>query len=85
MLLLGSSHYLLSSTCWNPFEGQHLPPVKMQLDGPLDKALQACIEDTGPHVVALQLRSGESKALPPEIVNLLRCSKAAVLLYRDRS
>jgi hypothetical protein len=65
-----------------PHTGHHLPPAKLQLDGPLDKALQAYIEDTGPHIVALQLKSGENKALSSEIVNLLRCSKAAVLLFR---
>jgi hypothetical protein len=61
-----------------------MSPVKLQLDGPFDKALQACIEETGPHVVALQLRTHE-RVLPTEVVNLLRCSKAAVMLYRDRA
>ena len=34
-------------------------------------------------MVALQLKPGE-RMLPAGVVNLLRCSKAAVLLYRER-
>jgi hypothetical protein len=63
---------------------KHLNPVKVQLDGPFDKALQSYIEDTGPHIVALQLKP-DKNAVPIEVINLMRCSKAAVLLYRDRA
>ncbi len=34
--------------------------------------------------MALQLRPGE-KSLPNEVFNLLRCSQAAVLLYREKA
>jgi len=57
--------------------GHHISLFKAQLDGPMDKALQAFIEDRGPHMVALQLKSGD-RTLSPEVLNLLRCSKAAV-------
>ncbi len=46
-----------------------MPALRMQLDGQYDKALQ--------------LKPGE-KQVSGELLSLIRSSRAAVLLYRDR-
>ncbi len=60
----------------------HLSPMRKQIDGvSYDKALHAAAEADGLHLLALQLRP-EDKSIPMEVLNIVRSSRAAVLLYR---
>ncbi len=63
----------------------HLSPMKKQIDSiSYDKALHATAESDGLHLLALQLRP-EDRTIPMEVLNIVRSSRAAVLLYRDHT
>lgn len=59
--------------------------MKKQIDGAsYDKALHAAAESDSLHLLALQLRA-DDKSMPLEVLNIVRSSRAAVLIYRDRA
>lgn len=57
-------------------------PGKLQLDGPVDKALIAASEEEAVHLVGLQVPLG-TKGVPGHVLGLIRACRGAVLVYRD--
>ncbi|KAG2452561.1 hypothetical protein HYH02_002798 [Chlamydomonas schloesseri] len=55
---------------------------RMQLDGPLEKAVAAAVEDEPVHLVGLQVPAG-TKAIPGHVLGLIRACRGGVLVYRD--
>ncbi|GLI58956.1 hypothetical protein VaNZ11_000674 [Volvox africanus] len=57
-------------------------PTKLQLDGPVDKALTAAAEDEAVHLVGMQVPLG-TKGVPGHVLGLIRSCKGGVLVFRD--
>ncbi|EFJ50592.1 hypothetical protein VOLCADRAFT_116765 [Volvox carteri f. nagariensis] len=57
-------------------------PTKLQLDGPVDKALIAAAEDEAVHLVGLQVPLG-TKGVPGHVLGLIRSCRAGVMVFRD--
>ncbi|GIL97914.1 hypothetical protein Vretimale_3488 [Volvox reticuliferus] len=57
-------------------------PTKIQLDGPVDKALTAAAEDEAVHLVGLQIPLG-TKGVPGHVLGLIRSCRGGVLVFRD--
>ncbi|GIL47589.1 hypothetical protein Vafri_4374 [Volvox africanus] len=57
-------------------------PTKLQLDGPVDKALTAAAEDEVVHLVGMQVPLG-TKGVPGHVLGLIRSCKGGVLVFRD--
>ncbi len=71
----------------NKLAGYHHTPLVMQLEGQFDKVLSKCTEVKALQLLAIHLKSGERggmTALNPEILSLLRSSRAAVMFYREK-
>ncbi|KAG2445998.1 hypothetical protein HXX76_000601 [Chlamydomonas incerta] len=55
---------------------------RMQLDGPLEKAVAAAVEEEPVHLVGLQVPAG-TKGVPGHVLGLIRACRGGVLVYRD--
>ncbi|KAG2494492.1 hypothetical protein HYH03_007261 [Edaphochlamys debaryana] len=55
---------------------------RMQLDGPLEKALSSAIDGETVHLVGLQVAAG-TKGIPGHVLGLIRSCKGGVLVFRD--